>query len=75
MNQAHLVLQAVASAANLVQERAAVRKNRVAALAIVDLCGPSSCENFGVTEEGSQRRNGRCLQVSYATTVSLIRLC
>jgi hypothetical protein len=63
MQQTHLSLQAVSTAASLVQERAAVRKSRVAALAIVDLCGSSSCVNFGFNEEGALHRNGRCLQV------------
>ena len=78
MQQPHLSLQAVAAAANLLHERAAVRQGRVAALelAVVDLCGGSASAAAGGFEgEGAAlKRHGRCLQVLRIVRPSLIYL-
>jgi hypothetical protein len=64
MQQPDLSLQAVAAAANLMHERAAVRKGRVHALTVVDLCGSSALSIADADKEGaSLKRRGRCLQV------------
>jgi hypothetical protein len=72
MQQPHASLQAVATAANLVHELAAVRKSRVAALAVVDLCSSGSCVNLGADEDGALGRNSRCMQVLRLATVAIV---
>ncbi len=72
MQQPHASLQAVATAANLVHELAAVRKSRVAALAVVDLCSSGSCVNLGADEDGALNRNSRCMQVLHVATVAIV---
>jgi hypothetical protein len=64
MRQPGLALQAVAAAANLVHEYDAIRKRRLAALSVVDLCDSSTCANLGVDEEAAAPiQQGRCLRV------------
>jgi hypothetical protein len=64
MRQPGLVLQAVAAAANLVHENDVIRKRRLAALSVVDLCGSSLCVHSGVDEEEvAPIQHSRCLRV------------
>ncbi len=64
MPQPRMSLQALAAAANLAHERAAVRKSRVDALVVVDLCSSGACAYSSVEGEGvALNRYGRCLQV------------
>ena len=64
MRQPGLALQAVAAAANLVHEYDVIRKRRLAALSVVDLCDSSACVNSGVDEEAAAPiQQGRCLRV------------
>lgn len=72
MRQPDLSLQAVAAAANLLQERAAVRQGRVAALGIVDLCGDMSADAALGGEGAALKRHSRCLQVLCVFSSSLI---
>jgi hypothetical protein len=73
MRYPRLSLQAVAAAANLVHERAAIRKNRMAALAVVDLCSAGSFKDCCVKNEGvSVSVHGRCLQVLSLFTLSIL---
>ncbi len=74
MQQPHASLQAVATAANLAHELAAVRKSRVAAIAVVDLCSSGSCVNLGADEDGAMNRNSRCMQVLRVATVAIVFL-
>ena len=77
MRQPGLALQAVAAAANLVHEYDVIRKRRLAALSVVDLCDSSACVNSGVDEEAAAPiQQGRCLRVLRSTffaNVSIIR--
>ncbi len=67
-------LNAIAAAASLVHERAAVRKGRVAALGVVDLSSSGSCADCGIENQGvSVARHGRCLQV--LSTVPILTMC
>ncbi len=65
MRQPGLALQAVAAAANLVHEYDAIRKRRLAALSVVDLCDSSACVNSGGVDEEAAApiQQGRCLRV------------
>jgi hypothetical protein len=64
MRQPGLMLQAVAAAANLVHENDVIRKRRLAALSVVDLCDSSFCVHSGVDEEEvAPIQHGRCLRV------------
>ncbi len=62
--QPHVSLHVVATAANLVHELANIRRSRVEALAVIDLCRASSRADFCADEEGVLNLNSRCLQVS-----------
>ncbi len=78
MPQPRVTLQAVAAAANLAHERAAVRKRRVGALVVVDLCSSGSCTDTRVEGEGvALNRYGRCLQVLSIMSIPtyFIELC
>ena len=66
MHYPRLSLQAVAAAANLAHELTTVRKSRINALGVVDLCSTGACKDYNVDCEGSAVvRHGRCLQVIY----------
>ena len=62
--QTHVSLHVVATAANLVHELANIRRSRVEALAVIDLCRANPRADFCADEEGVLNRNSRCLQVS-----------
>jgi hypothetical protein len=55
--QTHVSLHVVATAAKIVHELANIRRNRVEALAVIDLCRANPRADFCADEEGALNQN------------------